>query len=154
MPGKYKCPISALIITAVATLGYWNYALTTLSNGKNSKRYLQLRRQSGANSIVSTDTCGFDWLVDGLDTKIYETEKFNAKWNMDKRQAVKKDIRQITKPLIEHPMYLMDPNRYLLPVLEGGPNNQVFCLRETIFIAIKLNRTLVIPRFIKHFTDR
>ena len=33
-----------------------------------------------------------------------------------------------------------------------GPNNQIHGLRESIILAVKLNRTLVIPPFYKHHT--
>lgn len=44
-------------------------------------------------------------------------------------------------------------SKYLLPILFGGPNNQLIGLRESVYIAIQLNRTLVLPLFKKHRTD-
>ena len=44
-------------------------------------------------------------------------------------------------------------SKYLLPILFGGPNNQLVGFRESIYIAIQLNRTLVLPMFRKHRTD-
>ena len=44
-------------------------------------------------------------------------------------------------------------SKYLLPILFGGPNNQLIGLRESVYIAIQLNRTLVLPLFRKHRTD-
>ena len=40
-----------------------------------------------------------------------------------------------------------------MPVLIWGPMNQVEGLRETIALAIRLNRTIVIPPMYRHFTD-
>lgn len=60
----------------------------------------------------------------------------------------------IPSPVVKNPIFRMDANRYIVPILEGGANNQLFEFREAVYVAIKLNRTLVIPRFFKHFTDR
>ena len=40
-----------------------------------------------------------------------------------------------------------------MPALIWGPMNQVEGLRESIALAIRLNRTLVIPPMYRHFTD-
>ena len=37
-----------------------------------------------------------------------------------------------------------------MPVLFFGPNNQIHGLRESIILAIKLNRTIALPPFYKH----
>ncbi|CBY35005.1 unnamed protein product [Oikopleura dioica] len=41
-------------------------------------------------------------------------------------------------------------DKFLTSVLMNGPNNQLIGLRETIFIAIKLNRSYILPKFFKH----
>lgn len=41
-------------------------------------------------------------------------------------------------------------DHFLLPILCYGPNNQILGLRESIVMAIKLNRTLIAPPFFKH----
>ena len=51
------------------------------------------------------------------------------------------------------PFYRTDPKRYLIPLLSMGPNNQLEGFLESVFLAIKLNRTLCIPPFYKHKTD-
>ena len=73
------------------------------------------------------------------------------------------------------PKYLTNPNAFLVPILIWGPNNQVgaiwlgaVCLTrcltpsysfqirgfiETVFLAIKLNRTLLIPPFFRHQSE-
>jgi len=45
------------------------------------------------------------------------------------------------------------PGKYLIPVLPYGPNNQLRGFRETMILAIKLNRTVVMPPFYKHRSD-
>jgi len=51
------------------------------------------------------------------------------------------------------PIYKLNPNKFLIPALIWGPMNQVEGLRESIAIAISLNRTLVLPPMFRHFTD-
>ena len=51
---------------------------------------------------------------------------------------------------IKIPKYRLNPNKYLSAVLPWGPNNQIRGLMETILLAIKLDRTLVVPPFFKH----
>ena len=51
------------------------------------------------------------------------------------------------------PKINLNRNKFLFPLLSNGPNNQLMGLRESIYIAIRLNRTLVLPFFRKHRTD-
>ncbi|CAG5108482.1 Oidioi.mRNA.OKI2018_I69.chr1.g3817.t1.cds [Oikopleura dioica] len=44
-------------------------------------------------------------------------------------------------------------DKFLIPFLNWGPNNQLRGLQESLILAIKLNRTLCVPFFFKHFTD-
>ena len=48
------------------------------------------------------------------------------------------------------PKYETRRDRYLIPVFCYGPNNQLHGFRESIFMAIKLNRTIITPPFFKH----
>jgi len=48
------------------------------------------------------------------------------------------------------PMINLRPDYFIYPMLSNGPNNQLMSLREAIFLAIKLNRTVVVPNFRKH----
>ncbi|CBY11082.1 unnamed protein product [Oikopleura dioica] len=48
------------------------------------------------------------------------------------------------------PRIKLDPNKFLTPILTYGPNNQQRGFRETVFLAVKLNRTIVPPAFFKH----
>ncbi|CBY40840.1 unnamed protein product, partial [Oikopleura dioica] len=52
------------------------------------------------------------------------------------------------------PRIKLDPNKILTPLLTYGPNNQQRGFRETVFLAVKLNRTIVPPGFFKHSTDK
>ncbi|CAG5076982.1 Oidioi.mRNA.OKI2018_I69.PAR.g8603.t1.cds [Oikopleura dioica] len=57
------------------------------------------------------------------------------------------------QPSIEkkiEPKYNLSPERFLTAFVSRGPNNQIYSLRETIFIALALNRTLILPPFFKH----
>ncbi|CAK8678797.1 unnamed protein product [Clavelina lepadiformis] len=50
------------------------------------------------------------------------------------------------------PQIRLHPGRFLYPGSYGGPNNQIMGLLQSVFLAIRLNRTLVVPRFSTHFT--
>ena len=51
------------------------------------------------------------------------------------------------------PIMPLRSDHFLIPVLPYGPNNQLRGFRETIILAIKLNRTVVMPPFYKHRSD-
>ena len=51
------------------------------------------------------------------------------------------------------PVYNYEKNKYLIPWLYNGPNNQLFGLRQAVYVAIALKRVLVIPLFFKHFME-
>ena len=65
-----------------------------------------------------------------------EDPKFATDWTLD-----------------HNPIMPLDPNKFIMPVLPYGPNNQLRGFRETIILAIKLNRTVVMPPFYKHRSD-
>lgn len=44
-------------------------------------------------------------------------------------------------------------DKFLLPWLYNGPNNQLFGLRQAVYVAVALERILVLPIFFKHFMD-
>ena len=52
------------------------------------------------------------------------------------------------KPLIN-----LDSNHYLVAMSHNGPTNQLLGLRDAIFLSIRLNRTLVLPKFFKVKTE-
>ena len=52
------------------------------------------------------------------------------------------DYQEIVNSLIP-----LDPNRFMVPLLAFNPSSQLRGLREAIFVAIALNRTLVVPTF-------
>ena len=51
------------------------------------------------------------------------------------------------------PIHDLNPEKYLLNISPFGPNNQLRGFRDTVILAIYLNRTVVIPPFFKHGTD-
>jgi len=69
----------------------------------------------------------------------------------DHRACVAPEIIDWSTPVV--PLYKTSTERYIMPVLIWGPMNQVEGLRETIALAIRLNRTVVIPPMYRHFTD-
>ena len=52
------------------------------------------------------------------------------------------------------PKYKTRDDKFLIPFLNWGPNNQIRGFQETLILAIKLNRTICIPLFFKHYTVR
>lgn len=51
------------------------------------------------------------------------------------------------------PIYTTRKDRFLIPLIAWGPNNQLRGFREAAILAVKLNRTLCIPPFFKHHSD-
>jgi hypothetical protein len=51
------------------------------------------------------------------------------------------------------PKYELDPNLFITPVFIWGPSSQLQGLREAIGVAIRLNRTLLLPPVLTHQTD-
>nr|XP_039259220.1 uncharacterized protein LOC120335707 isoform X1 [Styela clava] len=54
---------------------------------------------------------------------------------------------------LQHPQIKLNSERFLLPLLYNGPTNQIWGLRQAAYVAILLNRTLVLPLFHKHILD-
>jgi len=52
------------------------------------------------------------------------------------------------------PKYHTDPDKFLIPVLAWGPNNQMRGFREALILARKMNRTICLPPFFKHHSDK
>lgn len=51
------------------------------------------------------------------------------------------------------PKYNLNREKFLVPTLIWGPNNQLEGLKETIALCIKLNRTLILPKLYRHYID-
>ena len=51
------------------------------------------------------------------------------------------------------PLIYTNPDKYLIALSHNGPTNQLMGLRDSIFLSIRLNRTLILPRFYKVVTD-
>merc|ERR1712050_655630 len=51
------------------------------------------------------------------------------------------------------PIYETRRDKFLIPLIAWGPNNQLRGFREAAILAVKLNRTLCIPPFFKHHSD-
>jgi hypothetical protein len=54
---------------------------------------------------------------------------------------------------VSKPIYETRPDKFLIPLIAWGPNNQLRGFREAAILAVKLNRTLCIPPFFKHHSD-
>ncbi|CAK8693089.1 unnamed protein product [Clavelina lepadiformis] len=87
--------------------------------------------------------------------------------NVDKVETVAEILDEPVRPLAiedcdlwkigddwtpKAPQISLDPNKFLYPGLFGGPNNQIYGLRQSVYLAIRLNRTVVLPQFFGHVT--
>ena len=88
------------------------------------------------------------WNSIGLDITLYEADHPHID------EIVKQQDRENWRPLFNNSNILLDPDKFLIPDLTFGPNNQSVGFMESAFVAIRLNRTLVLPSFHKHITDR
>jgi hypothetical protein len=77
-----------------------------------------------------------------LKTPIIEEEK--------QSKAIECPLWSPESRIVSDPKYVLDPEKFLTAFVSRGPNNQIYSLRETIYIAITLNRTLILPPFFKH----
>ncbi|XP_078484741.1 uncharacterized protein LOC104265698 [Ciona intestinalis] len=137
---RYRQLLNSLLVLGVLTfIGInWKY--------KNQKQLNVSFNQKNINagSMVK-------WNYGGILALEKQIKKQTRSYNVDKAVCtlkLNKDIPTTYKPRIK-----LDPNKFLLPFLIWGPNNQLIGLRDSIFVAIKLNRTLVIPRFFTHYKD-
>ena len=73
-----------------------------------------------------------------------EAEKACKNWKTSDEILLKSS----TKPLFN-----FEKSKYLIPWLYNGPNNQLFGLRQAVYVAIALRRVLVLPLFFKHFME-
>ena len=97
----------------------------------------------------SSFQCLLEWKVVDLNVTLTEADRLEVDESVE--------IQQTKNPalLFENPVIPLDAGKYLLPELTYGPNNQLIGLVESVVVAIRLNRTLVLPSFHKHFqTDR
>ena len=75
---------------------------------------------------------------------ITEAEQVCKKWKTSDEILLNSN----TKPLFN-----FEKSKYLIPWLYNGPNNQLFGLRQAVYVAIALRRVLVMPLFFKHFME-
>ncbi|CAG5076531.1 Oidioi.mRNA.OKI2018_I69.PAR.g8483.t1.cds [Oikopleura dioica] len=63
--------------------------------------------------------------------------------------ALDREVQSDVGKTIE-PKYKLDPTRFLAVAGSRGPNNQIVSIRDSIYLAVALNRTLIIPPWFKH----
>ena len=88
-----------------------------------------------------------------IDPKVHQF--LHEKAASQRRQAANKCPVQFPAPLEPRhaPLIRLRSNYFIYATLGSGPNNQLISFRETIFLAIRLNRTVVLPWFRKHETE-
>ena len=90
--------------------------------------------------------CSLQWNTINLDTKIYgHQDSFNSE------KLYRPLSNEKLKPLVDDPEIVLDDSKFFLPILLAGPNDQLIGFIDSIFIAIWLNRTIVLPAFKMHF---
>lgn len=94
-----------------------------------------------------TSQCKTSWETAKIDNVFYEKDSPVKMHGMT-------DTDYIPSLLVNNPEIKLNSRGYLLPYLVWGPNNQLVGAIESVFVAIKLNRTFVLPRFMKHHTDK
>lgn len=109
-----------------------------------------ITRQRSGIDVDSSKQCTLQWNQLKLNITNYESD-INL---LPARRQINHD-RNHTPPLLYgDPQMKLNLQSYLLPDLIWGPNNQLFGFMDSVFMAIHLNRTLVLPSFLKHKTDR
>lgn len=135
----------------------WNIYRTTSDNGSTElgpRIVLHERKQVGTVTRNTTSRnsesrrCTLTWNVSKINSAVYEADTVV----MGEPEA---SNRSYAPPLLlPDPDIKLSRSAFLLPDLRWGPNNQLIGLMETIFVTIKLNRTLIVPYFTKHTTDK
>lgn len=103
-------------------------------------------RSSATNrwKLLHKSNCELNWRESHLLRRVYEPS----------RRELNCTEKHIDFPIYKRTTLNLNTSRYLLPILANGPNNQLIGLREALVVAVRLNRTLVVPMFFKHFSDR
>ena len=88
-----------------------------------------------------------------LEGELYETDQTVTKVVVPTNPPGNTTTKCNHDPFHLEPEIRLDPDHFLIPILEWGPNNQLRGFMESMYIAIQLNRTLIVPPFFKHRTD-
>lgn len=137
----------------------WNYKKiqVTQRNSKlcNVKRIPDFENSSKAPMFeknfrsLQSKQCQLEFEYDFINSIYYEST-IGTTIAMKKTSPRRKNV----KPMFSNTYVNLRRDKFLYPVVYMGPNNQLGGFEDTIFLAIMLNRTIVLPRFLKHRTDR
>nr|XP_026691833.1 uncharacterized protein LOC100187397 isoform X2 [Ciona intestinalis] len=114
----------------------------------------EFTRTTGANGGETTEED--DALTTGRTEENKKTTEEVSSKTTGKTEPSKEDkcrVQDYNDISSIQPRIKLNPNKFLLPSLVWGPNNQLLGFLDSIVVAIKLNRTLVIPLFFKHSSD-
>jgi len=84
-----------------------------------------------------------DLKFDPLEHQLYSADDFPACPEIDQR-SINDNVE---------PKFKLNPKLFITPVYIWGPSSQLQGLRESIGVAIRLNRTLLLPPFLTHQSD-
>nr|XP_039266084.1 uncharacterized protein LOC120341613 [Styela clava] len=150
------------IVCLTYSKAFWDswHGTTDSSTGNfyklaSNKLKVMLNRQYENQFNITTPVkelhlCDVGWEVEKLEPNLYELPRQDSSITHEKGFLTP---TKLVEPIYDKPMFQLNPDKFFLPVLVGGPNNQIIGFQDSLFTAIKLNRTIVIPKFFKHFTD-
>ena len=136
-----------LFIAFFGFFTYSNMTRTVWNNLQIIQTTIRLGPKTGRNFHFSIGgVCPINWKIPTIETSEYEDG--DLKIPADDSGKLPEPV--LVEPIYSNPVLKLRPDFFVLPILQNGPNNQLVGFRETIFLAIKLNRTVVLPKFFKH----
>ena len=109
-----------------------------------------------SSNWLNSGAFGCSQVIPRKDDALYDPTKRleeNINEKMEEDDLVMETCNIDNPPTGREPIYKTRPDRFLMPLIGWGPNNQLRGFREAAILAVKLNRTLCIPPFFKHHSD-
>lgn len=100
---------------------------------------------------LPADTFGTDDYSEFLEESNTDEQVILEETTVSPMECPSVNERQINAGI--KPKYELNPDLFITPVFIWGPSSQLQGLREAIGVAIRLNRTLLLPPFLTHQTD-
>uniref|UniRef100_H2YAJ9 GDP-fucose protein O-fucosyltransferase 2 n=1 Tax=Ciona savignyi TaxID=51511 RepID=H2YAJ9_CIOSA len=150
---KHVSGLCLLLFCCYMIFGRWSEnEATNIKYKQTSRKHKEINQKYGISSLDDTlrpHTVG----QSHLQRSNYDDKKNNQhqRQSCEFWSSSKKLLTSSPQP---KPRFKTNPRKFILPWLYNGPNNQLMGLRQAVFVAIYLNRTLVIPVFQKHFNDK
>nr|XP_039265825.1 uncharacterized protein LOC120341394 [Styela clava] len=127
-----------------------SYSRKTSNDIASENSRLEKNKLADDGNITPFTDCQIKLTSKNLDVDFYERSMYTPR---ELQERIIIPDRDSIRSINQNPVIRLRPDKFLLPILANGPNNQIIGLREAALVAIKLNRTLVIPKFFKHISD-